>query len=220
MDDFPNRIEISGDLSKALRKKLKRAGIPTFKRLARFKRFTLITRVAGLTPKYMLDLVEALKQRGLTFSHDPVDIIIPREGIGTSRILLARLWAKRIYCYRDLSKFNYWDIIALLGGERSLVFECKGTIPWMKEHGITPSNNYRFFDVGFSVKTRDVLMSQGVRKFKEISNLSDEQLALILTGHTKRPGGQEKWSGITLQRIREIKYVLWKNGYTVKCRPL
>lgn len=218
MSEPTNSIQEEENLSKTLRSLLKKQNVRTFKRLAMLKRWTLLQRVPKLTVRHLVNLECELSRRELTFVTD--DTIVVDADISQRRLF--NLWSKNIRRYQDFNKFYRWQIIEILGGKRSTVFTSKGVLGWLDEHQIIPKSpkGHIFCRAGLTDGTMVRLVTAGIDTFEQLAKLSDRELALILSNKNRRSSTRVQYNKTKRAQIREINYILWKNGYRRPCRPL
>ncbi len=204
-DLLPDLIDEELRLSKNTRRLLAKAGIRTFKGLARMKMGTFLKKVPKITVRALYSIEECLDHRKLSFVED--DTVSSFKDPTISQGKLFTLWSEGVVEYKDLNKFHYWKILEILGKN---VFKDCGIYPWMEERGVVLFTGYPFFDVGFTEKTLDILMSNKIETFEDLVSMTEFELACLFAGYK----GKDRWppyGSWAMTRVREVKYILWKH---------
>lgn len=204
-EDLPNEVAKEPILSINTKLLLSKLGICTFRGLSRMKTGTFLKKAPKITTQALYSIEECLSHRKLSFISD--DTISSFEDPSISQRKLRQLWSLGVVRYKDLNQFHYWELTKILG---KTVFGTEGTYPWMKERGVVPSGGFEFYNVGFSEGTLNKLMLNEIVTFKKIESMNEWEMICVLskTFPTKWPSPGSSIAA----RLREIKYILWKNG--------
>lgn len=161
--------------------------------------------------RHFVALEAELQAREIDFVPD--DTITVDQHISQHRLHL--LWQQGIYHYGQFDRMYRWQIIDSLGGRRSVTFASHGVDYWLDKNLVSPKRmgESLLCRSGLTTETAEKLYVSGIDALEELVTLSDYEIIQVLNAPIKA-------TPMVRARLREIDYVLWKNGLRRPHRPL